>query len=213
VQAAHGTSKEQRSVLEALGAVLKHSSVLALQQQRSRPGRQLLQGGASNSSAAAAAAVSGAGGAGVNSQGQGQPDEMAVSGPSSSWQGLQFSVGLLLFPVAWRKHAAVIGTSGLSELHVIAFPNCATQLPCLTLDVIHVPLLLLLQGYLAALVSAVASLETSTAALNASTLALGPLLNSTFGAAAAQAEASGAAAATTAYQVGAMHIHLLPCLW
>lgn len=64
-------------------------------------------------------------------------------------------------------------------------------------------LLLPLQGYLAALASAVASLETSTATLNATTLALGPLLNSTFGAAAAQAETSGAAAATTAYQVGA----------
>lgn len=84
VQAAHAASKEQRGVLEALSAVLRHSSALSLR-QRSRVGRQLLSDGASNNSAAAAAALSGSGGSGVSSQSQGQPDEMAVSGSSWWW--------------------------------------------------------------------------------------------------------------------------------
>lgn len=58
------------------------------------------------------------------------------------------------------------------------------------------------QGYLASLASAVSTLEAATANLNTSTSALGPLLNSTFGAAGAQAEVTGAAAAAAAFQVG-----------
>lgn len=111
---------------------------------------------------------------------------------------LQVVLCLYPFVVACTCHS----TGGVQQLLVTLVFALQKNSYHAVLTTSHV-LLLPLQGYLAALASAVASLETSTATLNATTLALGPLLNSTFGAAAAQAETSGAAAATTAYQVGA----------
>jgi hypothetical protein len=94
-----------------------------------------------------------------------------------------------------RHELQRIQGAGYNSVHLVPWPVMPV------LDTALNPWLMLSQGLLAALASAVASLEAATADLNTTTLQLGPLLNATYGPEAAQAEVSGAAAATTAYQV------------